>query len=146
MESFARRLSLPSPFSLLKLPTIWRQTPADLAAVSQTRYSFRMPYQGGKTRPNCRLSNCSLFQALRWWGRRERKRHAKSWRGGKKEGRESSTAPVLPSLLPFYFRVCAFSIQRTRLSRSLEQATRTPDKNARFFKHQVWCMKSSAKW
>ena len=28
----------------------------------------------------------------------------------------------LPSFLPFYFRVCAFSIQRTRLSRSLEQA------------------------
>ena len=25
--------------------------------------------------------------------------------------------------LPFYFRVCLFSIQRTRLSRSLEQAT-----------------------
>ena len=27
------------------------------------------------------------------------------------------------SFLPFYFRVCAFSIQRTRLSRSLEQAS-----------------------
>ena len=55
-------------------------------------------------------------------GKRQRKRCAKSWRGGKKEkGRER--APALPSLLPFYFRVCAFSIQRTRLSRSLEQAT-----------------------
>ena len=40
-------------------------------------------------------------------GRRERKRHSKS---------------CLPSFLPFYFRVCLFSIQRTRLSRSLEQA------------------------
>ena len=32
--------------------------------------------------------------------------------GGKKEidGRESSTAPALPSFLPFYFRVRAFSI------------------------------------
>ena len=39
----------------------------------------------------------------------------------KKEGRE--TAPALPSFLPFYFRVCAFSIQRTRLSRNLEQAS-----------------------
>ena len=29
---------------------------------------------------------------------------------------------ALPRFLPFYFRVCAFSIQRTRLSRSLEQA------------------------
>ena len=38
----------------------------------------------------------------------------------KKEGRDA--APALPSFLPFYFRVCAFSIQRTRLSRSLEQA------------------------
>ena len=51
----------------------------------------------------------SLFQALRQWGRSERKGHVKSWRGGK-------------SVLPFYFRVCAFSIQRTRLSRSLEKA------------------------
>ena len=31
-------------------------------------------------------------------------------------------APSLPSFLPFNFRVCAFSIQRTRLSQSLEQA------------------------
>ena len=38
----------------------------------------------------------------------------------KKEGRVS---PALPSFLPFYFRVCAFSIQRTQLSRSLVQAT-----------------------
>ena len=30
--------------------------------------------------------------------------------------------PSLPSSLPFYFRVCAFKTQRTRLSRSLEQA------------------------
>ena len=92
-----------------------------------------MPYQGGKTRPNCRLSNCSLFQALRWWGRREKL-------AGREKGRErerASAAPALPSFLPFHFRVCTFSIQRTRLSRSLEQATRTPDKNARFFKHQV---------
>ena len=29
---------------------------------------------------------------------------------------------VLPSFPPFYFRVCLFSIQRTRLSRSLGQA------------------------
>ena len=29
---------------------------------------------------------------------------------------------VVPSFLPFYFRVCLFSIQRTRLSRSLGQA------------------------
>ena len=42
----------------------------------------------------------SLFQALRKWERRERKRHTKSW------------------------RVCAFSVQRTGFSRSLEQASR----------------------
>ena len=35
----------------------------------------------------------------------------------KKDGREFS-----PSFLPFYFRVCPFSIQRTRLTPSLEQA------------------------
>ena len=56
---------------------------------------------------------CSLFQALMdSGGTHERKRHAKSWRGGKKER----------SFLPFYFRVCGFSIQRTRLFWSLEQA------------------------
>ena len=38
----------------------------------------------------------------------------------KEKGREP--APAFPSFLPFYFRVCAFLIQRTRLSRSLEQA------------------------
>ena len=44
-----------------------------------------------------------------------------AWRGGggKEKGRE---APALPSFLPFYFRVCAFSIQRTPLPRNLEQA------------------------
>ena len=45
------------------------------------------------------------------------------WAGKRKmEGVESSAAPPLPSFLPFYLRVRAFSIQRTRLSRSLEQA------------------------
>ena len=39
---------------------------------------------------------------------------------GREKGRERD--PALPSFLPFYFRVCAFSIQRTRLSPSLEQA------------------------
>ena len=45
------------------------------------------------------------------------------WAGKrKKEGIESSAAPPLPSFLPFYLRVRAFSIQRTRLSRNREQA------------------------
>ena len=50
----------------------------------------------------------------------------------KEEGREKEREPViisaaapLPSFLPFYFRVFAFSIQWTRLSRSLEQAIKT---------------------
>ena len=55
-------------------------------------------------------------------GRRERKRHAKSWRGGKKEKERSCRAFSPQFGLPFYFCVCAFWIQRTRLSRSLEQA------------------------
>ena len=42
--------------------------------------------------------------------------------GSFKEMITGSAAPALPSFLPFYFRVRAFSIQRTRLSRSLEQA------------------------
>ena len=77
-----------------------------------------------------------------------RKKKAREKLAGQEKGREREPPPppALPSFLPFHFRVCAFSIQRTRLSRSLEQATRTPDKNARFFKHQVRCMKSSAKW
>ena len=42
----------------------------------------------------------------------------------KKEGRQSfrPPPPALPSFLMLYFRVCAFSIQRTQLSRCLEQA------------------------
>ena len=56
----------------------------------------------------------SLFQALSQWGRRERKRHAKMG-GGREKGKGS--------FLTFYLRVRAFSIQRTRLSRSLEHAT-----------------------
>ena len=61
------------------------------------------------------------------WGRSESERQVKSWRGGKKEkgkrkGERASAAAALPSFLRLYFRVCAFSIQRTRLSRSLEQA------------------------
>ena len=42
----------------------------------------------------------------------------------KEKGREkvAERAPPLPTFLPFYFCVWAFSIQRTRLSRSLEQA------------------------
>ena len=42
--------------------------------------------------------------------------------GSFKEMITGSAAPSLPSFLSFYFRVCAFSIQRTWLSRSLEQA------------------------
>ena len=42
-------------------------------------------------------------------------------RNGERE-RESSSALPLPSFLPFYFRVRAFSISLTRPSRSLEQA------------------------
>ena len=37
-------------------------------------------------------------------------------------GKREREAPALPSFLPFYFRVRAFSIQRPRLSKSLEQA------------------------
>ena len=39
------------------------------------------------------------------------------WRGEKGE------APSLPSFLPFYFRLRAFSIQRAQLSRTLEKVT-----------------------
>ena len=40
-------------------------------------------------------------------------------KGMRKVGRAGK---ALPSFLLFYFRVCAFSIQQTRLSRNLEQA------------------------
>ena len=42
--------------------------------------------------------------------------------GSFKEMITCSAAPAIPSFLPFYFRFHAFSIQRARLSRSLEQA------------------------
>ena len=62
----------------------------------------------------------TLFQALRKRAGGERKKRAKSWRAGK--GRGEAPVEALPSFIPFYFRVCAFSIQRTRRSRSLELA------------------------
>ena len=66
----------------------------------------------------------SLFQALRQWGRRESERHVKSWRGGKKEKGKDSRPLLSPVSSRFYFCVHhAFSIQRTRLSRSLGQAS-----------------------
>ena len=42
--------------------------------------------------------------------------------GSFKEMITGSAAPDLPSFSPFYLLVCTFSIQRTRLSRSPEQA------------------------
>ena len=48
-----------------------------------------------------------------------------------------SAALVLPSFLPFYFRVCAFSIQRTRLSRSLKQATMSVEKRLPFAGYEI---------
>ena len=57
----------------------------------------------------------SLFQALRSWGRRERKRHAKSLRGANKE---KGAAPARPSFLPFYFRVCASQFSGPNFLRS----------------------------
>ena len=41
---------------------------------------------------------------------------------GKRKGERAYAAAALPSFLRLYFRVCAFSVQRTGLSRSLEQA------------------------
>ena len=61
-----------------------------------------------------RLPDISLFQALRYCGRRDSKTHSKSWRGEKEE-KEGS-------FVPFYFRLRSCSIQRARLSRSLKQA------------------------
>ena len=42
---------------------------------------------------------------------------------GKRKNKGGSAASALPSFLPLYFRVRTFSVQRTRLSRSLEQAS-----------------------
>ena len=42
--------------------------------------------------------------------------------GGEGGGRKKEAAFPLPSLLPFYFRVSAFSIQLARTTQSLEQA------------------------
>ena len=41
----------------------------------------------------------------------------------KKKGTRKAGGAALPSFLPFYFLVFAISIERTRLSRSLEQAS-----------------------
>lgn len=50
------------------------------------------------------------------WERRESERHAKRVGG----------ALALPSFLPVFFLFSMFALQRTRPSRSLEQATRSP--------------------
>ena len=42
---------------------------------------------------------------------------------GKRKNEGGSAASALPSFLSLYFRVRTFSIQRTRLSRSLEHAS-----------------------
>ena len=67
-----------------------------------------------------KLISSSLFY-------RERERHAKSCRGGKKKR---------GSFLPFHFRVRAFkfSISRTRLSRNLEQVMATYEYSCRLLK------------
>ena len=54
----------------------------------------------------------SLFQALRWWGRRESERHVKSWRGGKKEkGKDSRPllSPVPPVFIFVFTTLSQFS-------------------------------------
>ena len=46
------------------------------------------------------------------------------------EAKEKGRRKVaLPSFLPFYFHVCAFSIQQTRLSQSLQQDIKYMEKN-----------------
>ena len=57
--------------------------------------------------------------------------------GSFKEMITGSAAPALPSFLQLYFRVCAFSIQRTRLSRSLEQARTWTGYISRFLPKQL---------
>ena len=60
------------------------------------------------------------------------------WNGSFKEMITGSSVPALPSFLPFYFSVCAFSIQRIRLSRSLEQANLSDVSHLLNFKK--WCV------
>ena len=56
-------------------------------------------------------------------GEDAKERGARKVGGAGKTKKEVRAAPSLPSFLPFYFRDCAFSIQQTRISRSLEQAS-----------------------
>ena len=71
---------------------------AERAKVSLLRYLVCIPY--GQTFSDVDIPECldSLFQALRWWGRRESERHVKSWRGCKKEERRPSS-PQFPPVL-----------------------------------------------
>ena len=74
-----------------------------------------------RRKPNVKLlvllicrARCSLFQALRQWGRRKRKMHANSWRGRKRgKGWERDTALALPmpvsSRFIFVFALSQFS-------------------------------------
>ena len=69
--------------------------------------------------------NCSWCSRISESVGKTRKKGARKVSGAGKRKKEKGRDRVLssPSFLPFYFRVRAFLIQRTRLSRSLEQAS-----------------------
>ena len=56
-------------------------------------------------------------------GKTRKKKARENLTGREKMERKGESTPSLPSFLPFNFRVPAFSIQRARLSRSLEEAS-----------------------
>ena len=80
---------------------------------------FSFPFVNKHVRENVlellKLISAYIFLSLACSGLSDSGEDAKE-RGTRKVSGEGK------SFLPFYFRVCAFSIQRTRLSRSLEQA------------------------
>ena len=63
-----------------------------------------------------------LFQALRYWRRRERVGKTRKCRVRENGGGAGRSEKEAAPLSPVFLRVRAFSIPRARLSRSLEQA------------------------
>ena len=66
--------------------------------------------------------NVRSREGMKEWGRHKSKSHVKREVGEEIRKRKGERPTLLPPVSSRFFQVCAFSILRTRLSQSLEQA------------------------
>ena len=105
-------------------PTVW----AYHTGFQLSRYiSLVLPSNLGTLDPRHRTLTTLACSRLSDSGEDAKVKGTRKVGGAGKKGKKEGKAPPLPSLFPFYFRVRSFSIQRTRQSRSPEQAMTTLD-------------------